>query len=150
MNKRVSQEVEWINRWEIRTLIHVLTTGKGIPCLVVDVLIFSTRPPWLLLPLTTKGRDPAITHGDRITLRPYILSGQYSFVLCNNPVDKGITTMLCRTKPVIMLLLGDSKHFLCIMVVNMVPECVVNKLAGVRGGTKYHSISRAVYIGSFR
>ena len=57
--------------------------------------------------------------------------------------------MLCRSKLVSALLLGDWKRFLCIILVNMVPECVVNKLDGVRGGPKDNFMSRDVSMGSF-
>ena len=66
-HKSVSQEVQWINRWELITLIDVLTTGKGIPCLRIDVVSLGTSfPPPPPPPLITKGRSPATIHGASI------------------------------------------------------------------------------------
>ena len=88
-----------------------MTTGKGIPYLGIDVVVLSNRLHCLLSPLITKGRAPATINGARIICRSYSGSGQDSFVLYQDKLVKGITTMLCRYKPVATLILGARKYF---------------------------------------
>ena len=54
--------------------------------------------------------------------------------------------MLYRANPVVILLLGASKIFLCIIVVNRATECVVNKLIDFRDGAKVNFMSRVVFM----
>ena len=57
--------------------------------------------------------------------------------------------MLCRSKPLEELLLGDSNFSLCIIVVNSVLECVVHELADFNGCTKVNYMRRLVSMGRF-
>ena len=130
MYKGVSQEVQWINTLDLSVLNDVLTTGKGITCFGINLL--STRPGFtcLINHLITKGQDTVMIHGHgaRIIHRLYSLPYQDSFSLCQDPVSKGITAILCRADPVSALILGARKISLCVKVVNRVPEYVVHKL----------------------
>ena len=154
MYKGVSQEVQWFNRREFSTLNDVLTTGKVILCLGIDSISLMNIFPYLLTPPpppthTAKGWDPAMIHGASILFQSYSGLEQDSFVLCHDPVRKGITTVLCRTKPVAEFLLGDRKLSLYIIVVNRVPECVLRKLDYVRGGSKGNLMRKEMSMGRF-
>ena len=148
-HKGVSKEVQWINIQGIRALSNVLTTGKCILCLGIDFVNLRNVLPCFLPPLIDKGRAPATIYVTRIIRQLYSGTIQDSFIFCQDPVGKGITTMLCRDNPVATLLLGARKILLCIIVVSRVPEYVVHKLYDVRGGDKGNLIIRAVYMGRF-
>ena len=57
--------------------------------------------------------------------------------------------MLFSSNPVDALILGAKKRFLCVIVLNRVPECVVHKLADFRGGSKGNFMSIVVSMGRF-
>ena len=57
--------------------------------------------------------------------------------------------MLCRSKTATTFLFGARKLFLCIIVVNRVPEYVVHKLSDIRGGSKVKFMIREVSMGRF-
>ena len=74
-------------------------------------------------------------HVDGIILRFHDGPGHEIF-FCQYPVVTFITKILCRGKPSSALILDAKKRFLCIILVNRVPKCVVHKLDDVRGGEK--------------
>ena len=74
-------------------------------------------------------------------------SGQYSLVICQEPVVKGITTILNRSNPAVKLLLGSGKLLLSIIILYVVLECVFYELNDIRGSPKSNLIRRATIVG---
>ena len=77
-------------------------------------------------------------------------SGQYSLVICQDPVVKGITTIMYRSNPEVKLLLGSGKICLSTTILNMVLECVCRELNDIRGSSKSNLIRRATAVGMLR
>ena len=96
-----------------------------------------------------KGMSPATINGAGFICFSYSVTGQDSFIIFWYPLCKGITAMLCRSKPVAKFLLGARIFFLCIIVVNRVQEVVMHKLTDIRGSVKVNFIIRAFSVGRF-
>ena len=56
VNKCVDQEVQWINKWELIEMSDVLSAGKDIICLCINVPGISFGFPFLITTLTKKGQ----------------------------------------------------------------------------------------------
>ena len=54
LHKGASQEFQWINIWDISAISDILTTGKDIFCLGVDVFGIRVILPYHLPHLTIK------------------------------------------------------------------------------------------------
>ena len=89
----------WVMSW---TLVRVYSF-LGFILSVSSLYYLSFFPP-----SSKKRRAPVLTNGARIIHWSYSGPVQDSFVICNYPVGKVITTMLCRSKPVAALLLNIS------------------------------------------
>ena len=63
-------------------------------------------------------------------------SGNVNLVICQNPVDKGITTMLIRSNPVETFILGAQKILLLIIVIDGAPQCLFSECTDAMFSTK--------------
>ena len=68
-------------------------------------------------------------------------------VICQEPVVKGITTIMNRSNPEVKLLLGYGKLLLSIIILNVVLENVFHELNDIRGIPKSNLIRRATIVG---
>ena len=73
-------------------------------------------------------------------------SGQFSLIICQDPVVKGITTILNRSNTAVKLLLGSRKLPLSIIILYVVLECVFYELNDIRGSPKYNLTIRATTV----
>ena len=73
-------------------------------------------------------------------------SGQCSLVICQDPVVKGITTILNRSNPEVKLLLGSGNLLLSIIILNTVRERVYHELNDIRSSPKSNLIRRATTV----
>ena len=74
-------------------------------------------------------------------------SGQCSLVIYQEPVVKGIITIMHRSNPAVKLLLDSGKLLLIIIILNMVLEYVYHELNNIRGSPKSNLIRRSTTMG---
>ena len=112
VHKDVTQEVQWIDRWELSALGDVLFTVNGVLCTGIDLL--GLRLNLLILPLIRKEYIHEMVHVAWIICWEDCISGQCSLVICQDPVVKGIITILNRSNPAVRLLLGSGNFSLAL------------------------------------
>ena len=93
VHKCVTQEVQWIDGWDISTQSDILTSGKDIICLNIDVLRVVLLLSWFIDPIVMEGRITVIIHGDGVILWYYYGLVQGILVIYKDPVGKFVTKM---------------------------------------------------------
>ena len=79
--KGVTQEVNWINVWDLITLSDVLTTFKDIFYLRIDVLGIRLVLSFLIPPKIVKGYIHVMVYGEEVIFWGDRVQGQDVFVI---------------------------------------------------------------------